>query len=129
MSLPRPAEVKRPQDALAVMLAARKPEESLVALVICDDAGGALNFIDVRGDAVLELVGIICEAAPTKPHERKLILGEFRDSIEADVTEMQRWFTASDLASTYGVRLVDWFLIGEDEARSMAETTFSEDRW
>ena len=125
---PRPEEVRGPEDALKVIFATRQEKDTLVVLLMHDDSGAAISFDNAETEDVKHVLQAVCEAAPAHPGN-KIVLGQFREHVDADVTEMARWFEASDLASTYGVKLVDWFLIAEDRARSMAETTFSEDRW
>lgn len=129
-SVPRPEDVRTPEDALAVVLATAGPADTLVALLLSEErsAGAAVTFEDVYDDDIASVATLLCEAAPA---DGELVLASVRRGrgTVASMDEVYVWFDLCAIAEAAGVRLLDWFLIDGDQARSMAETTFSEDRW
>lgn len=129
-SVPRPEDVRCPEDALAVVLATASHRDTLVALLLSGgrSSGASITFEDVYDEDVASVVLMLCEAAPP---DGELILASIRPGrgIAASMDEVYVWFDLCSIAEAEGVRLIDWFLIDGDGARSMAETTFSEDRW
>ena len=129
-SVPRPEDVRCPEDALAVVLATASHRDSLVALLLSDGrtTGASITFEDVLDEDIASVVLMMCEAAPPGG---ELILASIRSGrgIGASMDEVYVWFDLCSIAEAAGVRLIDWFLIDGGTARSMAETTFSEDRW
>lgn len=81
-----------------------------------------------RPEDVASVVLMLCEAAPA---DGELILASIRHGrgVAVSMDEVYVWFDLCSIAEAEGVRLIDWFLIDGESARSMAETTFSEDRW
>lgn len=129
-SVPRPEDVRCPEDALAVVLATASHRDTLVALLLSDErsSGASITFEDVYDEDVASVLLMLCEAAPT---DGELILASIRHGrgVTASMDEVYVWFDLCSIAEAEGVRLIDWFLIDGESARSMAETTFSEDRW
>lgn len=129
-SVPRPEDVRCPDDALAVVLATASSRDTLVALLLSDsrNSGASISFEDVYDEDIASVVVMLCEAAPPGG---ELILASVRRSrgVAASMDEVYVWFDLCSIAEAAGVRLIDWFLVDGEHARSMAETTFSEDRW
>ena len=129
-SVPRPEDVRCPEDALAVVLASAARRDTLVALLLSEGrtCGASINFEDVYDEDIASVVLMLCEAAPS---DGELVLASIRHGrgIAASMDEVYVWFDLCSIAEAAGVRLIDWFLIDGESARSMAETTFSEDRW
>ena len=129
-SVPRPEDVRCPEDALAVVLATATKRDTLVALLLSEGrtSGASISFEDVYEEDIASVVLMLCEAAPA---DGELILASIRHGrgIGASMDEVYVWFDLCSIADAEGVRLIDWFLIDGETARSMCETTFSEDRW
>lgn len=129
-SVPRPEDVRCPEDALAVVLATASHRDSLVALLLSDErsSGASITFEDVYDEDIASVVLMLCDAAPA---DGELVLASMRTGrgVAVSMDEVYVWFDLCSIAEAAGVRLIDWFLIDGESARSMAETTFSEDRW
>lgn len=129
-SVPRPEDVRCPEDALAVVLATAGHKDSLVALLLSEgrSSGASITFEDVYDEDIASVVLMLCEAAPS---DGELVLASMRTGrgVAVSMDEVYVWFDLCSIAEAAGVRLIDWFLIDGESARSMAETTFSEDRW
>lgn len=111
-------------DALAVIAASatRPPQNEILAVLLDDDWSGE-HVVNVRGvtdsDAVLDVAELLAELARTAPPGAftRVVLASIRPDAGDDdddvVDDPARWMEASSQLAEAGIRLVEWFVVGE----------------
>jgi hypothetical protein len=122
------APLAGPDDALRVVFTAldepRRPE-TIVLLLDDDHRGSVVLLVSDVGEPseVRQLVALLVEVARTSPTLRAVVLATSRPGggvMPAGDDEQAFATMRHDLAEA-GVELVDWFLVDEDRAGSVAE--------
>ena len=105
-----------------VSMAIQRPVRHETIVLLLDDARRGISIVVVSGteapDSVVEVVE--CLAAPTVHQGRvaAMVVASVRphDLGTADESrrDVDRWLEMSDIAETFGVELLEWFIIGHD---------------
>lgn len=131
-SPPRPGHIEGPGDALAVIHHALNPPGGVVALLLDRAAHeGAIVVVDNAPDTGLEhIVGMLLDNVAGSSFT-ELVLASMRPPPLSAVglEDVNRWFALDAQVASAGIVLLDWFILAGDLAHSMAETSFSADRW
>jgi len=135
---PRPASlaVRRPEDALAVILtAAASPARPETICVVLDHAHRGLGVIVVDGamsdDGIFEIAQVVLRAADGRGTIGAVVLATARPgrSYQPTADDHDRWFELRARFEATGVELLDWFLIAGGFVASLAELTDSKWLW
>lgn len=130
-SPPAPGDIQGPEDALAVILHALSAP-GIVAVLLNRSLGqGTVVVVDDAPDAGLEhIVALLLETAAESP-VRELVLASTRPEPMGAVPlqDVDRWVALDAQVQRAGIVLLDWFILAGDLAYSMAEISFSDDRW
>lgn len=127
--------VRRPDDALAVILAAAaSPARPETVCVLLDHAHRGLGVIVVEGamadDGIFEIAEVVVRAADGGAMGA-VVLATARPgrSHQPSDDDHDRWFELRARFEAAGVELLDWFLIAGGFAASLAELTDSKWLW
>ncbi len=135
---PRPAclPVRRPDDALAVILAAAaSPARPETICVLLDHAHRGLGVVVVEGamadDGIFEIAEVVLRAADGRGTIGAVVLATARPGRSHLPTDddHDRWFELRARFEAAGVELLDWFVIARGFAASLAELTDSKWMW
>ncbi len=133
----RPANLplRGPEDALGVLLATGSPELPAIVCLLLDEERLGLACLDFAGaahaDAVLDVAEVLLAAAEQQPGLAAVVIASFRpgESHLPEPGEECCFFELRDLFDDAGIDLVDWFLVADDYATSMAELTEARSGW
>jgi hypothetical protein len=120
-----------PHDALAVVLAATcSPAPETVVLVLDRRHCGSVCLVIEGGVRVDALVTLLTSLARADPRVGALVVAT-TGCLSAQVGAEQElaWFEAREQLDALGVELLDWFLLTDRQAGSVAELTDSQWRW
>lgn len=101
---------------LTIASSTSSPPRPETIVVLLDDARRGSTIVVVSGtvrhDAVLEVVECIGEAAVGDGRASAAIIASVRPGGGLDAGDVDRWLELSDIADTYGIELVEWFVVG-----------------
>lgn len=122
-----------PEDALSVVFAAvSEPERHETVLLLLDHAHRGLGCIVVTGRGPLSaLTDVVEELALQEPALCGFVLATVRPGAGylPDARDERAFHDVRTRLDVLGVDLVDWFMIGQRHAASLAELTDSQLRW
>lgn len=133
-SLPRPAAVRCGTDALRVLfLSASQPlePETLVFLLDREGNGSVITIVSgtIDPDAILSVAECIARAARGLPQAEAMVLATIRPAGCVLPGDIDRWLEASELIESYGVALIEWYIIGASGAQSPRDLLGEPERW
>lgn len=130
--------MKTPEDAVAVVLMAlngQDQEETVVLLLDRRHRGRVCLVIDGLGDIVESVESLVVQAAGPRTDDQHgagaVVLATSRPSrghLPTAADEM-RWFELRERFGELGIDLLDWFILSDGRAGSMAELTDCRSLW
>jgi hypothetical protein len=138
--LPRAGDpIRSGLDAIAVVsLAIHRPLEPETIAFFLDDAGRSTTITVVSGttepDSVLTVAECMAVAASQLPALCGLVLASVRPATSPHLAatlpgDVDRWIEANDITETYGIELVEWFVVGPAGADCPRELLGDPERW
>ena len=127
--------LRGPHDALRVLLAGGGPVPPCITGLLLDAEHRGLACVEVRGradtDAAVDVVETILAAAELEPEVSGLVLACFRagPTLTPSPGEEACFLSLRDLCEDVGVELVDWFVVIDGRATSLAELATAPPRW
>ena len=133
-ALPRPAPVRSATEALRVLrLAVTVPPQPETLAFVLDEhgVGGVITVVSgtVEPDSVLAVAECIARAAQGVPRAAALVLATVRPSGQVQPGDVDRWLEASELTAAYGIRLLEWFVIGPRRVICPRDLLGEPERW
>jgi len=121
-------------DALRVLfLATTNPLQAETLAFVLDDhgRGGVITIVSgtVDADSVLPVTECMSRAAQRVDRATALVVASIRPGGCLLPGDLDRWMEASTLAATYGVTLIEWFIITEAGAQCPRDLLGEPDRW
>jgi hypothetical protein len=112
-------------DALAVIdLAMARPARAETIVVFLEDDRTGRTILAVDGtaddDAVVDVVEVCCEATLDHDTTLGLVVASIRPNRGMAPVDAERWHDLDELADSYGVELIDWFVIAVTDDRTVA---------
>lgn len=103
--------------ALALLaVAVAEPLQPETIAVLLDDRrrGGTVTVVSgtVHPDAVIDVTEVLCLAACQQPSITSLLIASVRPDGATCPGDVDRWLEASAVAGSFGLELVEWFVIG-----------------
>ena len=126
-------------EAIAVVsLAIHRPLEAETIAFFLDDAGRSSTITVVSGttdpDALLTVAECMALAASQLPELCGLVLASVRPKSAPNLAatlpgDVDRWVEANEITETYGIELVEWFVVGPAGADCPRELLGEPERW
>jgi hypothetical protein len=126
--------LERAEDALVVFESAARPYDHEILGILLDLDGIGDQVIVITGtrdpDSVIEVGRAVAAAASRSIRPwRWLVLASGRPDSGTLPGDVDRWLEVDSLVRSYGVELVDWFVIGPAGAECPRELIGEPDRW
>lgn len=118
--------------ALIDLATADPPRHETIAFLLDDDGrGGAITVVSgtVDPDAVVAVVEVLCRAAAADPRLCSLVVASVRPDSATLPGDVDRWLEASALADTFGIELIEWFVVGPAGAECPRDLLGEPERW
>ncbi|MBI4884492.1 MAG: hypothetical protein HY826_10620 [Actinobacteria bacterium] len=130
----KPLPVRCAADALRVVfMAVTQPlqPETLAFVLDAHGRGGVITVISgtVDADSILPVAECMSRAAERVDTATALVLASIRPGGCVLPGDLDRWMEASTLAATYGITLIEWFVVTESGAQSPRELLGEPERW
>jgi hypothetical protein len=121
-------------DALSLIsLAMRRPLEFETIAFLLDDqrCGSTIAVISetVEPDMVIGVTESLCTVAASVPHLQSLVLASIRPDSATIPGDIDRWLEASAMAESFGIELVEWFVIGPSGPECPRDLLGEPERW
>ncbi len=130
-------------EAIAVIsLAIHRPLEAETIAFFLDEVGCSNTITVVSGTTDPDSVSTVAEcmalAASQLPGLCGLVLASVRPASEPDLRsspratlpgDLDRWIEANEITETYGIELVEWFVIGPSGVDCPRELLGEAERW
>jgi hypothetical protein len=123
-----------PDEALALLsVAVSQPlvPETVAVLLDGRRMGGTITVVSGTDDpdAVIDVVEVISMAAWSQPSIRSLVVASVRPHGATLPGDVDRWLEASAAADTFGLELLEWFVIGPAGAECPRDLLGEPHRW
>jgi len=121
-------------DALAVIsLAMDHPltHETIAFGLDGDRCGNVITVVSgtESPDAVIDVVEVLCRSMEMQPRGTGLVVASIRPWAATLPGDVDRWLEASAVAESFGIELVEWFVIGPPGAECPRELIGEPERW
>jgi hypothetical protein len=121
-------------DALAVIsLAMDHPltHETIAFGLDGDRCGNVITVVSCTEspDAVIDVVEVLCRSMEMQPRGTGLVVASIRPWAATLPGDVDRWLEASAVAESFGIELVEWFVIGPPGAECPRELIGEPERW
>jgi len=140
---PRPPHAGDPirssVEAIAVVsLAIHRPLEAETIAFFLDDTGRSNTITVISGttepDSVLTVAECMAVAASRSPVLCGLVLATVRPKSPPNLPatlagDIDRWIEANEITETYGIELVEWFVVGPAGVDCPRELLGEPERW
>ena len=127
--------LRGPDDALRVLLAGGGPLPPCITGLLLDAGHRGLACLEVQGradtDAAVDVVETILAAAELEPEVAGVVLACFRagPALTPAPGEETCFLALRDLCDDAGLELLDWFVVVDGRATSLADLASAPSRW
>ena len=109
--------INGPDDAIALLsVAIAEPLCYETIAIALDDrrCGGTITVVSdtVNPDAVVDVAEVMCMAMCKNPSIHSLLIASVRPGGAVCPGDVDRWLEASAIADSFGLELLEWFVIG-----------------
>lgn len=121
-------------DALALIdaAAAHPLEHETIAFALDDGRFGSVVTVVANTedpDSVVSVVELLCSAATIDPLLTGLVVATIRPHGATLPGDVDRWLEASQAADSFGIELIEWFVIGPSGADCPRDLFGEPARW
>lgn len=119
--------LRGPEDALGVLLAGATPDRPTATYLLLDTTHCGITCLEVSGrgdaDAVFDVTELLLRAAADEPRLAALVVATFRPDRSHVPDPGDTWCFGElrELLADAGIDLLDWFVVADGYATSLAE--------
>jgi hypothetical protein len=121
-------------EALAVIAAAASHplEHETIAFALDDGRFGSVITVVTNTedpDCIVSVVEILCAAASADPLLTGMVVASVRPDGATLPGDIDRWLEASEVADSFGIELIEWFVVGPAGAECPRDLIGEPARW